>query len=50
VQLRLKVALDALEPSDGLLIKRLLDAGLAVISMHPNQVKATRPAMGWRRG
>ena len=28
---------------DGLLIERLLDAGLAVIAVHPNQVKAMRP-------
>src|SRR5947209_7103994 len=41
--LRLKVALVALERPDGLLIERLLDAGLAVIAVHPNQVKANRP-------
>jgi transposase len=41
--LRLKVALVALERPDGLLIERLLDAGLAVIAVHPNQVKAMRP-------
>ena len=33
----------ALERPDGLLIERLLDAGLAVIAVHPNQVKAMRP-------
>ena len=33
----------ALERTDGLLIERLLDAGLAVIAVHPNQVKASRP-------
>jgi transposase len=39
----LQVALVALERPDGLLIERLLDAGLAVIAVHPNQVKASRP-------
>ena len=32
-----------LERPDGLLIERLLDAGLALIAVHPNQVKAMRP-------
>jgi transposase len=41
--LRLRVALVALERPDGLLIERLLDAGLAVIAVHLNQVKAMRP-------
>jgi transposase len=41
--LRLGVALVALERPDGLLIERLLDAGLAVVAVHPNQVKAMRP-------
>ena len=40
---RLRVALVALERPDGLLIERLLDAGLAVVAVHPNQVKAMRP-------
>jgi transposase len=40
---RLRVALVALERPDGLLIERLLDAGLAVVAVHPNQVKANRP-------
>ena len=31
------------ECPDGLLIERLLDAGLAVIAVHPSQVKAMRP-------
>ncbi len=39
---RLEVDRVALERPDGLLIERLLDAGLAVIAMHPNQVKAAR--------
>ena len=33
----------AIERPDGLLIERLLDAGLAVIAVHPDQVKAMRP-------
>jgi hypothetical protein len=37
------VALVALERPDGLLIERLLDAGLSVVAVHPNQVKASRP-------
>src|SRR5437588_2835437 len=40
---RLGVALVALERPDGLLIERLLDAGLTVVAVHPNQVKANRP-------
>jgi transposase len=33
----------AVERPDGLLIERLLDAGLHVIAIHPNQVAAMRP-------
>jgi transposase len=33
----------AIERPDGLLIERLLDAGLTVVAVHPNQVKASRP-------
>ncbi|MGZ6725616.1 MAG: IS110 family RNA-guided transposase [Solirubrobacteraceae bacterium] len=40
---RLGVKLVALERPDGLLIERLLDAGLALIAVHPNQVVAMRP-------
>jgi hypothetical protein len=39
----LGVALVAPERPDGLLIERLLDAGLRVIAVHPNQVAAMRP-------
>ncbi len=39
----LRVALVAIERPDGLLIERPLDAGLTVIAVHPNQVKAMRP-------
>ncbi len=38
----LKVERVAIERPDGLLIERLLDAGLTVIAMHPNQVAAAR--------
>jgi transposase len=41
--LALDVALVAVERPDGLLIERLLDAGLSVIAVHPNQVAAMRP-------
>jgi transposase len=41
--LELGVELVALERPDGLLIDRLLDAGLRVIAVHPNQVAAMRP-------
>jgi hypothetical protein len=39
---RLKVALVAVERPDGLLVERLLDAGLRVLVLHPNQVAAAR--------
>jgi transposase len=39
----LEVALVAIERPDGLVIERLLDAGLRVIAVHPNQVAAMRP-------
>jgi transposase len=32
----------AVERPDGLLVERLLDAGLCVLALHPNQVKAAR--------
>jgi transposase len=40
--LRLKVELVAVERPDGLLVERLLDAGLRVLALHPNQVAAAR--------
>src|SRR5881227_1456212 len=40
--LRLKVQLVAIERPDGLLVERLLDAGLWVLPMHPKQVAAAR--------
>jgi transposase len=39
---RLNVALVAVERPDGLLVERLLDAGLRVLVLHPNQVAAAR--------
>jgi transposase len=41
--LSLGAELVAIERPDGLLIERLLDAGLSVIAVHPNQVAAMRP-------
>jgi transposase len=41
--IELGVVLVAIERPDGLLIERLLDAGLSVIAIHPNQVAAMRP-------
>lgn len=41
--LKLEVILVAIERPDGLLIDPRLDAGLAVIAVHPNQVCAMRP-------
>ncbi len=40
---RLNVVLVAIERPDGLLIERLLDAGLRVMAIHANQVAAARP-------
>jgi Transposase len=48
--LKFGVALVALERPDGLLIERLLDAGLSVIAVHPNQVRAMRRATASRAG
>jgi len=39
----LRVARVAVERPDGLLIERLLDAGLTVLAIHPNMVAAARP-------
>jgi transposase len=40
----------ALERPEGLLIDRLLDAGIAVVAVHPNQVKAARERYQVARG
>jgi hypothetical protein len=39
---RLEVGLVAIERPDGLLVERLLDAGLRVMALHPNKVAAAR--------
>jgi hypothetical protein len=39
---RLEVKLVAIERPDGLLVERLLDAGLRVLALHPNKVAAAR--------
>src|SRR5437764_2995008 len=39
---RLNVELVAIERPDGVLVERLLDAGLRVLALHPNQVAAAR--------
>src|SRR5205807_7414887 len=39
----MKVTLIAIERPDGLLVERLLDAGLRLLALHPNQVAAARP-------
>ena len=39
---RLNVRLVAVERPDGLLVERLLDSGLRVLALHPNQVAAAR--------
>ena len=39
---RHEVRLVAIERPDGLLVERLLDAGLRMLALHPNQVAATR--------
>lgn len=39
---RLGVVLVAIERPDGLMVERLLDAGLRVMAIHPNQVAAAR--------
>jgi hypothetical protein len=42
VLVRLGVVLVAVERPDGLLVERLLDAGLQVLALHPNKVAAGR--------
>ena len=39
---RFEVEVVAIERPDGLLVDRLLDAGVGVLALHPNQVKAAR--------
>jgi transposase len=44
------VARVALERPDGVLVERLLEAGIAVVAIHPNQVKAARERYQIARG
>ncbi len=37
-----EVEVVAIERPDGVLVERLLDTGVAVLALHPNQVKAAR--------
>jgi transposase len=48
--LRLEVVLVAIERPDGLLVERLLDAGLRVLPLHPNKVAAARDRFRVARG
>jgi len=47
---RLEVVLVAIERPDGLLVERLLDAGLRVLALHPNQVAGRGIGSGSRAG
>jgi transposase len=47
---RLHVGLVAIERPDGLLVERLLDAGLRVLPLHPNKVAAARDRFRVSRG
>lgn len=44
------VARVAIERPDGILVERLLDAGIEVSAIHPNQVKAARPRFAVAHG
>jgi transposase len=50
VLVRLEVGLVAIERPDGLLVERLLDAGLQVLALHPNKVAAARDRFRVSRG
>ena len=43
ILVRMNVTLVAIERPDGVLVERLLDAGLRLLALHPNQVAAARP-------
>jgi hypothetical protein len=47
---RHEVRLVAIERPDGLLVERLLDAGLRILPLHPNQVAAAREGVSIARG
>jgi len=44
------VARVAIERPDGILVERLLEAGIEVLAIHPNQVKAARPRFAVAHG
>ena len=46
----LGVARVAIERPDGILVDRLLESGLTVIAVHPNQAKAARERYSVARG
>ena len=48
--IRAGIARVAIERPDGILVERLLDAGLEVLAIHPNQVKAARPRFAVAHG
>jgi transposase len=47
---RAGIARVAIERPDGILVERLLAAGLTVLAIHPNQVKAARPRFAVAHG
>jgi transposase len=47
---RVGIARVAIERPDGILVERLLDAGIEVLAIHPNQVKAARPRFAVAHG
>lgn len=47
---RAGIARVAIERPDGILVERLLGAGLEVLAIHPNQVKAARPRFAVAHG
>jgi transposase len=47
---RTGIARVAIERPDGILVERLLEAGLEVLAIHPNQVKAARPRFAVAHG
>jgi transposase len=47
---KIGVARVAIERPDGILVERLLDAGIEVLAIHPNQVKAARPRFAVAHG
>jgi transposase len=47
---KLEVARVAIERPDGILVERLLGAGIEVLAIHPNQVKAARPRFAVAHG